>query len=202
MRVLENAVSDTSPQRGEAGRGEKHAWDPTPVPLAILHAARDLRQHMTDAEHCLWQCLRGQQRDGFRFRKQHPIERFVLDCSCSSVKLTMEIDRAQHRTSPGRASDEERTRGLNARGIRMLRFWHREVWQDLPGVFQRVWEALYLPPSSPPPRWGKVTCGGHTAREDDTLSLLILQRESSWCFLYAIKSQDMPRTHACFSVLS
>gem|GEM_PF-5757877 len=35
---------------------------------------------------------------------------------------------------------------------------------------------------------GEVTCGGHTAHEEYTLSLLILQRESSWCFLYAIKS--------------
>jgi len=80
MRALENAVSDTSPQRGEArsalrprsgarqaGRGEKHAWEPTPVPPALLQTARDLRQHMTDAEQCLWQCLRGKQLDGSAF---------------------------------------------------------------------------------------------------------------------------------------
>ena len=55
---------------------------------------------------------------------------------------------------------------------------------------------------SDPSRWGEVTCGGHTAHADDTLALLILQRESSWGFLSAIKSKDMPRTNACFSVLS
>src|SRR5882724_9947275 len=37
-------------------------------------------------------------------------------------------------------------------------------------------------------RWGEVKGGGHTAHADDTLALRILQRESSWCFLYAIKS--------------
>ncbi len=138
-----------SPQRGEAGRGEKTAWSPTPVPLAILHAARDLRQHITDAEHCLWQCLRGQQRDGFRLRKQHPIARFVLDCSCPAVQRAIELDGAHHSTAPGRASDEARTHCLKARGIRVLRFGHHEVWQDLPGVFQRVWEA-FPPPRLPP----------------------------------------------------
>src|SRR5262245_18880366 len=133
MRVLENAVSNTSPQRGggafwplrrhsraEVGRGAKNAWAPTPVPPVLLQAARDLRQHMTDAEQCLWRCLRGKQLDGFRFRKQHPIERFVLDFYCPAVRLAVEIDGAQHNTSPGRASDDERTRCLNERGIRVL----------------------------------------------------------------------------------
>jgi len=155
MRVLENALSDTSPQRGEVGRGEKHAWAPTPVPPALLQAARDLRQHMTDAEQRLWQCLRGKQLDGFRFRKQHPIARFVLDFYCPAVKLAIEIDGGQHNTAPGRASDEERTRFLKARGIRVLRFWNHEVLQDLPGVLERIWEALHLPPSSPPPAGGR-----------------------------------------------
>src|SRR5215470_4883825 len=112
MRVIENAVSDTSPQRGEArsalrprsgarqaGRGEK-PWAPTPLPPALLQAARDLRQHMTDAEQCLWQCLRGKQLDGFRFRRQHPIARFVLDFYCPTARLAIEIDGGQHNTAP------------------------------------------------------------------------------------------------------
>jgi len=162
MRASETATSDSSPQRGEArsalrprsgarqvGRGEKHAWEPTPVPPGLLQAARDLRQHMTDAEQCLWQYLRGKQLDGFRFRKQHPIARLVLDFYCPAAKLAIEIDGGQHNTAPERASDEERTRYLKARGIRVLRFWNHEVLQDLPSVLERVWEALHLPPSSP-----------------------------------------------------
>src|SRR5712691_1647037 len=110
---------------------------------------------MTDAEQCLWQCLRGTQLDGCRFRRQHPIERFVLDCYCPAVRLVIEIDGAQHHTAPGRASDDERTRCLNTRGIRVLWFWHHEVWQDLPGVLERIWDALHLPPSLPPPAGGR-----------------------------------------------
>jgi very-short-patch-repair endonuclease len=87
----------------------------------------------------------------WHFRKQHLIARFVLDFYCPAVGLAIEIDGAQHNTSPERASDEERTRCLKARGIRVLRFWNHEVLQDLPGVLERVWEALHLPPSVPPP---------------------------------------------------
>jgi very-short-patch-repair endonuclease len=155
MKALENALSDTSPQRGEVGRGEKHTLTPTPFPPALLQAARDLRQHMTDAEQCLWHCLRGKQLNGFRFRKQHPIAHFVLDFYCPAVRLAIEIDGGQHNTAPGCASDAERTRCLKARGIRVLRFWNHEVLQDLPGVLERIWEALHLPPSQPPPAGGR-----------------------------------------------
>jgi very-short-patch-repair endonuclease len=158
MRLSENAVSDSPPAGGSAKRaaptqwrktdweGEKPAWIPTPVPPALLQAARNMRQHMTDAEQRLWHCLRGKQLDGCRFRKQHPIAHFVLDFYCPTAKLAIEIDGGQHNTAPGRASDEERTRCLNARGIHVLRFWNHEVLQDLPGVLERIWEALHLPP--------------------------------------------------------
>ena len=143
------------PPAGGGWEGGKACMDSYPVPPAILQAARDLRQHMTDAEQCLWHCLRGKQLDGFRFRKQHPMARFVLDFYCPTVQLAIEIDGAQHNTSPGRVSDEERTHCLTAHGIRVLRFWNHEVLQDLPGVLQRVWDALHLPPSCPPPAGGR-----------------------------------------------
>jgi very-short-patch-repair endonuclease len=110
---------------------------------------------MTDAEQRLWYCLRNKQLDGFRFRKQHPMARFVLDFYCPAVKLAIEIDGAQHNTLSGRASDAERTRWLTAHGIRVLRFWNHEVLQDLPGVLQRVWDVVHLPPSCPPPAEGR-----------------------------------------------
>jgi very-short-patch-repair endonuclease len=109
---------------------------------------------MTDAEHCLWQCLRDKQLDGFRFRKQHPIAHFVLDFYCPAVKLAIEIDGSQHNTAPGSDSDAERTRYLITHGIRVLRFWNHEVLQDLPSVLERIWETLHLPPPHLPPLGG------------------------------------------------
>jgi very-short-patch-repair endonuclease len=99
---------------------------------------------MTEAEQL--QGLRGKHLDGFRFRKPHPIERFVRDFYCPSVRLAIEIEGAQHSTVPGCANDDERTRCLNALGIRVLRVWNHAVLQYPQGVVQRVWAAVHLPP--------------------------------------------------------
>jgi len=60
----------SSPQRGEAGVGER--WCPNPIPPALLTIVRNLRLNMTDAESLLWKCIRGKQLDGFKFRKHIP----------------------------------------------------------------------------------------------------------------------------------
>ncbi|GIX32367.1 MAG: hypothetical protein KatS3mg125_0323 [Lysobacterales bacterium] len=135
----------SSPRRAAADMGvtESQPWQPTPVPPALLQAARDLRKTMTDAEQLLWQCLRGKQLDGFKFRRQHPIDRFVLDFYCPAVRLAVELDGSQHNTEQGRAADAERTAWLNARGIRVLRFWNSEVFSNLEGVITTIWEALH-----------------------------------------------------------
>src|SRR5437870_824965 len=80
-------------------------WQPTPVPPALLRAARDLRAHMTTAEHSLWRCLRGKQLGGHRFRRQHPISQYVLDLYCPAARLAVEVDGGQHGTDVGRERD-------------------------------------------------------------------------------------------------
>ncbi len=134
------SYSDSSPQRGEVGRGA--FWQPTPVPHALLIAARELRKRMTDAETLLWHCLRGKRLDGFRFRKQHPIGRYVLDFYCVSKKLAIELDGGQHNTPEGLAQDRERTAWLSAQGIRVVRFGNREVLSNLEDVLDRIWKLL------------------------------------------------------------
>jgi very-short-patch-repair endonuclease len=127
-------------------------WKPTPIPAPLLQAARGLRKNMTEAEPILWQCLRRKQLAGFRLRKQHPLERFVLDFSCASAKLSIELDGGQHNTPQGHAADSERTAWLKARGIRVLRFWNHEVLQHPDAVVQPIWNALHpCPLPSPPP---------------------------------------------------
>jgi very-short-patch-repair endonuclease/superfamily II DNA or RNA helicase len=137
---LRGREPDSSPQRGEVGWGA--VWHPTPVPPVLLAAARALRASMTDAEQLLWQSLRGKQLEGFRFRKQHPIERYVLDFYCPSARLAIEVDGNQHATPEGQGSDAERTAWLEGQGIRVLRFSNREVLTNLEGVLTVIWEAL------------------------------------------------------------
>ncbi len=160
------ARKSPSPQRGEVGRGEdktgkgeKH-WHPTPIPSQLLAAARALRKNMTDAEQRLWQCLRKKQVGGFRFRKQHPIGHFVLDFYCPERKLAIELDGGQHNQSAAIDKDRQRTEWLAQQGIQVLRFWNNEVFENLEGVLQRVWEVLHgaegaaLPPPGLPPLGG------------------------------------------------
>jgi putative DNA methylase len=115
---------------------------------------------MTDAEQLLWRCLRGKQLDGFRFRKQHPIEHYVLDFYCPSARLAIEVDGSQHYTPEGMAKDAARTAWLAERGIRVLRFTNLEVLSNLEGVLSVIWEALHAmeeenTPTPTLPRWGR-----------------------------------------------
>ena len=91
---------------------------------------------MTEAEQVLWNALRYRKARGLRFRRQHPVGRFVLDFFCPSLKLAIELDGAVHDTQAER--DQERTRVLEAAGCRVLRFRNDEVLCDLPSVLRRI----------------------------------------------------------------
>src|SRR5262249_28002322 len=89
------------------------------------HRARKLRREMTEAEKRLWQMLRSRQTEGYRFRRQVPIGRFIVDFVCRAARLIVEIDGGQRGLlTEGEAS---RTRFLEREGYRVLRFWNNEV---------------------------------------------------------------------------
>ena len=51
---------------------------------------------MTEAEKRLWQILRGRRLRGYRFRKQVPLEKYVVDFLCHEARLIVELDGGQH----------------------------------------------------------------------------------------------------------
>ena len=63
--------------------------------------ARALRKHMTRAEEILWAQLRGSRFHGAKFRRQVPIDRYVVDFYCHASKLVVELDGKQHEWLPG-----------------------------------------------------------------------------------------------------
>jgi len=110
-------------------------------PVDGAHArARILRQSMTDAERRVWQILRSQQINGFKFRRQVPIGRYIADFVCHEARLIVEIDGGQHEPSAPR--EIERTAFLQSEGHRVLRFWNNEVLENLDGVSQAIAEEL------------------------------------------------------------
>jgi len=108
---------------------------------------RKLRNTMTDAELRLWQCLRRRQMDGFKFRRQHPFDDYILDFVCLEAMLVIEVDGGQH--SDHAARDMTRTAALVKAGFRVLRFWNNEVLNDIEAVKESIWQALHIPRPSP-----------------------------------------------------
>jgi very-short-patch-repair endonuclease len=58
--------------------------------------ARHLRKNATEAERRLWQHLRRRQLNGFKFRRQRQIGRYVRDFVCLEASVVIELDGSQH----------------------------------------------------------------------------------------------------------
>ncbi len=120
------------------------------------HRARMLRRNATQAERVLWRAFRAMARPE-RIRRQHPIGRYVADFAIPSRKLVIEIDGGQHASIVAR--DSARTRVLEARGWRVIRFWNNDVMSNLEGVLETIAAEIERAPSSPrpspPPRGGE-----------------------------------------------
>jgi len=110
---------------------------------------------MTEAERRIWSIVRARQIDGFRFRQQVPIGRYIADFVCHEARLIIEIDGGQH--DAGSPHDVERSRFLEGQGYLMLRFWNNEVLANPEGVVTAIAAALAAasPPPHPPPSRGR-----------------------------------------------
>jgi len=105
------------------------------IPPAILQRSRDFRHPLTPTEAKVWQAVRGR-RIGLKNRRQHPIERFTVDFYCAEANLVIEIDGDSHVPEDQAAYDAERTRWLEERGYRVIRFTAGQVEEDLAGVVE------------------------------------------------------------------
>ena len=106
---------------------------------------RNLRREQTDAEATLWRLLRGRRFVGFKFRRQHPVGPFIVDFFCRAHLVAIELDGGQHHEEAVQAYDERRTRFLNQRGIRVLRFPTDLVFREREGVLTAIAVALGVP---------------------------------------------------------
>jgi very-short-patch-repair endonuclease len=102
--------------------------------------ARDLRKRMSPAEAVLWRCLRNQQLEGLKFRRQHPFGPYVLDFYCDGAGLAVEVDGLAHGEEAQRAHDLKRDAWLKSQGVRTLRVEAEWVRMDLRGLLKRIAE--------------------------------------------------------------
>ncbi|RRR65921.1 MAG: endonuclease domain-containing protein [Candidatus Viridilinea halotolerans] len=112
----------------------------TSVPKQIC--ARQLRQTQTLAESQLWEQLRGRRLDGWKFRRQHPVDRFIVDFYCAEQRLVVEVDGSIHAEAEQAAYDLERSAILQAAGYRVIRFSNEQICSEMPVVLQTLRAAL------------------------------------------------------------
>ena len=103
--------------------------------------ARRLRNNPTDAERLLWLQLRRRNLGGFKFRRQHPMEGYIVDFASFDAKLVIELDGGQHADAV--AYDMERTRRIEAKGYRVLRFWNNDVLTNFESVLDVIFRECH-----------------------------------------------------------
>ena len=116
---------------------------------------RELRKHLTETERALWKHLRLRQFRGYKFRRQQPIGKYIVDFACLEKRLIIEVDGGQH--SEQTAYDLERDTWLESQGFSVLRFWNNQVLKEMEAVEEVIVDALTrrsLPPTSILPRKG------------------------------------------------
>ena len=91
---------------------------------------------MTNQERKLWNIIRNRQFYGFRFRRQFPIEPYIVDFICREKSIIIEIDGGQHNEPDNLRYDNERTKYLESLGFKVIRFWNTDIDNNIDGVFE------------------------------------------------------------------
>jgi very-short-patch-repair endonuclease len=97
-----------------------------------------MRRIMTDAELKLWNELRVHRLMGLAFRRQYPIAGYIVDFTCPSKRLVVEVDGSQHAENKQLAIDEQRRRRLESDGWTVLRFWNDDILRDIDNVCRHI----------------------------------------------------------------
>lgn len=108
-----------------------------------------LRHNLTDAEKFLWQRMRNRELSGFKFRRQHPIGPYIVDFVCIEKRIIIEVDGGQH--AENTELDTQRSKYLQERGNRILRFWDNEVLKEGTTVLDVILSSLAKDAPSPTP---------------------------------------------------
>ena len=97
---------------------------------------KGLRNSSTVAETVLWKYLKDRQLDAKKFRRQSSIGPYIVDFFCPEKRVVVELDGARHFGPTAGEYDDRRTRYLDERGIKVIRFENKRLYRDLEGVLE------------------------------------------------------------------
>ena len=132
---------DTAPSSPPAGERTKVRGRKTTTQKTTAQAKR-LRKKPTPHEAKFWKLLRDRRFEEFKFRRQHPIDRYVLDFYCPKAKLAIELDGSGHGFPSREKTDRIRDQFFESKGIKVLRFWNHQLGDELEAIRFEIWYAL------------------------------------------------------------
>ena len=103
------------------------------IPMATIN-----RKNPTRSEEIVWQKILRYKQTGYKFTRQKPINRFILDFYCSELNLAIEVDGESHLKKKG--TDELRDKFLYKIGIETIRFTNEEIINNLSEVNIKIIE--------------------------------------------------------------
>jgi very-short-patch-repair endonuclease len=104
--------------------------------------ARVLRKRDTWAEKLLWSWLRDRRFSAYKFRRQHLFGPHILDFFCVEARVDIELDGFQHGFTRQRTLDAARDAWLEARGLKVLRFWNSHLRLEKQEIRDTIWRVL------------------------------------------------------------
>ncbi|MDP9191878.1 MAG: DUF559 domain-containing protein [Acidobacteriota bacterium] len=108
----------------------------------LTERARELRRRSTRAEQKIWHWLRHRHLGDHKFRRQHPIDNYIMDFYCAELKLCIEVDGQSHDTESTVIYDVKRTRILAALGVTVLRLRNEHIDEQPDGAWSLIVAAV------------------------------------------------------------
>lgn len=97
---------------------------------SLKQIRQQLRNNATPAEKALWKLLKSSQLAGFKFRRQHSINNYIVDFYCTHRSLAIELDGEVHNNPINRENDLERDKYLMSVGVTVIRFENKLVFEQ------------------------------------------------------------------------
>ena len=158
----------------------------------IIKLARALRKCSTVAEKMLWKKLRNRSLGGLKFKRQHPIERYIVDFYCDELKLIVEVEGGIHNEQKQILYDRVKFRDLALSGHNILRIQNDEVFKDINSVLEKIINYKNLSPSPSPIRRGErmpLSKPGVRLPLSGKTILITRSKEQAKDFIQAIESR-------------
>jgi|WetSurMetagenome_2_1015567.scaffolds.fasta_scaffold102893_3 very-short-patch-repair endonuclease len=107
----------------------------------LFGLAKKLRQNLTPAEEKLWERLRGNQ-TGYKFRRQHPMDFYVVDFYCFALLYVIEVDGGIHEDPLKKLEDENKDLDLEDKGYVVQRFSNDQVLNHIEDVMNEIYKTI------------------------------------------------------------